>query len=109
MTIVDTHSHAGINWFEPVEMILYQMDLNSVDKTVEIQHNGNYHNHYIIECTRRFPGRFGAVIWVDVTRPDAPETLERLSKEEGVSVFGFTPPSVLRAPIRWPFGERPPS
>ena len=66
MTIVDSHSHAGINWFEPVEMILYQMDQNGVDKTVLIQHNGNYHNRYIIECTRRFPGRFGAVIWVDV-------------------------------------------
>ena len=62
MTIVDSHSHAGINWFEPVEMILYQMDQNGVDKTVLIQHNGNYHNRYIIECTRRFPGRFGAVI-----------------------------------------------
>ncbi len=24
MMIVDTHSHAGINWFEPVEMILHQ-------------------------------------------------------------------------------------
>jgi len=84
MSIVDTHSHAGINWFEPVEVILYQMDLNNIDKTVLIQHNGNYHNQYIIECTRRFPGRFGAVIWVDVTQLDAPEALERLSQEEGV-------------------------
>jgi predicted TIM-barrel fold metal-dependent hydrolase len=39
---------------------------------------------YIIECVKRFPGRFGAVIWVDVEKPDAPDTLERLSKEEGV-------------------------
>ena len=84
MMIVDTHSHAGINWFEPVEMILYQMDQNDVSKTMLIQHAANYHNRYIIESTKRFPGRFGAVIWVDVEKPDAPETLERLSKEEGV-------------------------
>ena len=108
MSIVDSHSHAGINWFEPVEVILYQMDLNNIDKTVLIQHNGNYHNQYIIECTRRFPGRFGAVIWVDVTQPDAPEALERLSQEEGAE-FGSIPPSVLQVPTRWPFGERPPN
>jgi L-fuconolactonase len=82
--IVDTHSHAGINWFEPVEMILYQMDQNQVEQAVLIQHAGNFHNRYIIECTRRFPGRFGAVVWVDVDKPDAPQTLERLSQQEGV-------------------------
>jgi L-fuconolactonase len=84
MMIVDTHAQAGVNWFEPVEMILHQMNLNGVQKTVLIQHGGNYHNRYVIESTKRFPGRFGAVIWVDVEKPDAPETLERLSKEEGV-------------------------
>ena len=31
MTVVDTHTHAGINWFEPVEMLLHQMTLNEVD------------------------------------------------------------------------------
>jgi predicted TIM-barrel fold metal-dependent hydrolase len=51
---------------------------------VLIQHAGNYHNQYIIECVKRFPDRFGAVVWVDVEKPDAPDTLERLSKEEGV-------------------------
>ena len=84
MMIVDTHSHAGINWFEPVEMILHQMNLNGVQKTVLIQHGGNYHNRYIIECVKRYPGRFGAVIWVDVENPQATATLERLAGEEGV-------------------------
>ena len=84
MKIIDTHAHAGVNWYEPTELILHQMNLNGVQRTVFIQHAGNYHNRYIIESTRRFPGRFGAVIWVDVTRPDALQTLERLAKEEGV-------------------------
>ena len=91
MMIVDTHSHSGVNWYEPTELILHQMNLNGVQKTVFIQHAGNYHNRYIIGSTRRFPGRFGAVIWVDVTKPDAPETLERLSKEEGVVGVRFHP------------------
>ena len=84
MIIVDTHSHAGVNWFEPVEMILHQMNLNGVEKTVLIQHAANYHNQYIIECVKRYPGRFGAVVWVDVQDPQAPATLERLASEEGV-------------------------
>ena len=37
MTVVDTHTHAGVNWFEPVEMLLYQMTLNQVDHAVLIQ------------------------------------------------------------------------
>ena len=36
MTVVDTHTHAGINWFEPVEMLLHQMTLNEVDHAVLI-------------------------------------------------------------------------
>lgn len=84
MPIVDTHSHAGVNWFEPVEMILHQMNLNNVQQTALIQHAGNYHNEYLIECVKRFPGRFGAVIWVDVTDPNAPDTLEGLAQEKEV-------------------------
>jgi predicted TIM-barrel fold metal-dependent hydrolase len=50
---------------------------------VLIQHAGNFHNQYIIECVKRFPGRFGAVIWVDVEKPDAPDTLEVRPKSPG--------------------------
>ena len=38
MTIVDTHCHAGVNWFEPVELLLAQMNANGVDKGALIQH-----------------------------------------------------------------------
>lgn len=27
--IIDTHCHAGKNWFEPIDMIIAQMKLNS--------------------------------------------------------------------------------
>ena len=84
MQIVDTHCHAGVNWFEPVEMILHQMNLNGVEQAVLIQHGGNYHNDYLIECVKRYPGRFGAVVWVDVADPNAPADLERLAVQEGV-------------------------
>ena len=35
MTIVDTHCHAGRSWFEPIEMLLTQMNANDVDKAPE--------------------------------------------------------------------------
>ena len=35
MTIVDTHGHAGRSWFEPIEMLLTQMNANDVDKVPE--------------------------------------------------------------------------
>jgi predicted TIM-barrel fold metal-dependent hydrolase len=84
MMIVDTHCHAGVNWFEPVELLLYQMERNNVDKAVLIQYWGMYHNQYLLDCLQRFPGRFAAVVSVDVARPDALTTLEGLAKEAGV-------------------------
>ena len=38
MIIVDTHTHAGTNWFEPVEMLIHQMNLNNVEKCILVQH-----------------------------------------------------------------------
>ncbi len=84
MMVVDTHCHAGTNWFEPVEMLVHQMDMNGVEKAVLIQHVGNFDNRYLVECMRRFPERFVAVVGVDVARPDAADTLERMAREAGV-------------------------
>ena len=69
MTVVDTHTHAGINWFEPVEMLLHQMTLNEVDHAVLIQHGrpeyGTYDHSYLYECVDRFPGKFEIIAIVD--------------------------------------------
>lgn len=35
MTIVDTHCRADRSWFEPIEMLLTQMNANDVDKAPE--------------------------------------------------------------------------
>ena len=45
MTIVDTHCHAGRSWFEPIEMLLTQMNANDVDKAVLIQHGAVSYTH----------------------------------------------------------------
>lgn len=79
MTVVDTHCHTGLSWFEPVESLLFQMETNGVDKAAIIQHRGAYDNSYVFECMRRNPGKFAAVVQVDVSRPDAPTALEKLA------------------------------
>lgn len=86
MPIIDTHCHATPYWFEPVEILLDQMTRNAVDYAVLIQINGVYDNSYLVECLRRFPGRFSGVGIVDVGRPDAPEQLAGLADQgiEGV-------------------------
>ena len=58
--IIDTHCHAGLSWFEPVENLIFQMENNSVNKAVLIQHKGST-NHYLYECLNRFPDRFSIV------------------------------------------------
>ncbi len=84
--IVDTHVHVGTHWYEPVEVLLRQMDANGVAKAVLVQYMGNYDNQYELECARRFPGRFAPVVLVDTARPDAPATLERWAKMGAVGI-----------------------
>ncbi|MBM01318.1 MAG: hypothetical protein CL762_01165 [Chloroflexi bacterium] len=58
--IVDTHCHAGINWFEPLEMLLAQLELNNVQRAVLIQHYGSG-NEYIFDCLKKYPNKLSVV------------------------------------------------
>ena len=78
MMIVDTHVHIGRDHYEPVEMLLAQMELNGVSKTVLVQSTATLDNSYVLECIQRFPGRFSVVCRVDVDDPAAPDTLDSL-------------------------------
>ena len=40
MMIVDTYCHALPHWFEPVEMLLHQMNANGVEKATLVQVRG---------------------------------------------------------------------
>ena len=83
MTIVDSHVHIGLEKYEPVEVLLEQMEQNGVQKALLVQYGGNYDNSYIAECLGSFQGRFSGVAIVDTNQPDAPEKLEYWVKEHG--------------------------
>ena len=95
MRIVDSHCHTSPSWFEPVELLLHQMDSNGVEKAALTQVYGTYDNTYLFECAERFPGRFAVVVLVDTSQPDAIATLERWAAQGAVGVR-------LRASIRSP-------
>jgi L-fuconolactonase len=86
MLIVDTHCHAGLNWFEPVEMLVRQMELNGVEKATLVQHRGTYDNSYLIECAKKHPGKFAVVAIVDVSKADAGKALEGWARKGAVGV-----------------------
>jgi L-fuconolactonase len=73
--VVDTHVHAGLTKYEPVESLVDQMFRHRVDHAVLVQHAGMFDNRYLIECAQRFPGRFAVACLVDVTLPDAADQL----------------------------------
>ena len=84
MIVVDSHCHAGTSWFEPVELLLHQMNANDVQKGVLIQHRGVYDSGYLLESAERFPGRFSVVAIVDASLPDADTALEGWARRGAV-------------------------
>ena len=91
MRIIDTHCHAGHNWFEPVETLLFEMNSNGVSEAVLIQHGGTYGNDYLFECAGRFPGRFKVTVLVDPDDPDQPGTLEKLARRGAAGIRLYPP------------------
>jgi L-fuconolactonase len=84
--IVDTHCHAALGWYEPIEVLLGQMDRNGVELAALIQINGQTDNSYQAACIRRYPDRLRSVVMVDTTSPDAPAELARLVAEGATGI-----------------------
>ena len=79
--IIDTHCHAGINWFAPVEMLVSQMDLYGVAHAVLVQHTGSFDNSYLFACAQRYKGRFKVAALLDVKDTSKMKVLESLHKQ----------------------------
>ncbi len=94
MTIVDTHVHTSSDWYEPIEVILFQMKRNGVDKATLVQsrqlYRGHPDNRYLIECARRFPGQFSPIVMLDTERADAGDVLKQWVKR-GAGGVRLTP------------------
>ena len=86
MIIVDTHVHVALNTYDPVEMLLMQMEYNNVAHTTLVQTSASTDNSYVIECRRRFPHRLAVVCRVDVESPTAQDDLERWHREGASSI-----------------------
>jgi L-fuconolactonase len=102
LPIVDSHCHVSLSWYEPVEVLLFQMERNGVDQAVLIQMAGQYDNSYQNECARRYPGKFAPVVVVDTGRADAADALRRESDAgaSGVRLRPADPPAVWQAASR---------
>ncbi len=97
MPVVDTHCHAGPNWFEPEEVLLFQMERNGVDKAVLVQYRGNWGlNSYTVEAARRHRGKFCAVVLVDTAKPESPRDLQQWARAGVCGVRLLSSPGCLR-------------
>ena len=90
MRVIDTHTHAGLNWFEPIEMLVCEMGLNSVSNAVLIQHGrpeyGHYDHSYLFECISKYPGKFKVIGIVDPSSSNSVEDLCRLKDQGAVGI-----------------------
>ena len=77
-----------------VEYLVQLMDQAGVNRAVIVQPRlYSWDNRYLMDCLRRFPGRFAAMGLVDPRSSDGPDRLGRLVREHG---FGG-----LRLELRW--------
>lgn len=74
--IYDVHIHCSLVYFQPVESLIAEMDRAGVPHGSLTQFFGQYDNEYQFQVQRRFPGRFGNIVHIDGTRPDAPQLLK---------------------------------
>ena len=90
MLIVDTHCHAGRNWFEPIESLEFHMDQNGVDHAILIQHGGTYDNGYLFEEAAKRDGRFKVAVLID---PESDDPFGDLSEcaEQGAAGVRLAP------------------
>ena len=88
--IIDTHCHAGRNWFLPIESLEFEMNQAGVDAAVLIQHGGTYDNNYLFrEATKRH-GRFKVVVMIDPDDSDPLGSMEKLW-EQGAAGIRIAP------------------
>ncbi len=73
-------------WFEPVEPLVLQMDLNGVNRAVLTQALGQFDNTYQEDCLARFPGRFASVVGIDAAHPDAATSVTQAANRGAVGV-----------------------
>jgi len=81
MIIVDTHCHIGLHKYEPVESLLFHMQMSGVNKAVFIQYAGNSDNRYMIDCMAAHPGQFQAAM---IVKPSDDGTAMRQWAEQGI-------------------------
>ena len=84
--IIDTHCHAGQNWFLPIESLEFEMNRAGVDAAVLIQHGGTYDNNYLFQEAAKRGGRFKVVVLVDPKHPDPLGKLEQLAGQGAAGV-----------------------
>jgi len=109
MLIVDTHCHALPHWFEPVEVLLHQMHANGGGESPAGAGAWTVLTmRYLIECVRRFPGRFSPIIIVDTDQPGRSASFRAMGSVKALKVSVSLRPSVRQAnDSAWRSGARP--
>ena len=85
-TAPQTYPRAGKGTTEvgTAELLLTTMEKSGVSKACIVQPiHYLYDNSYIADVMKRYPRTFSAIAIMDRQRPDGPEELERLVKEDG--------------------------
>ncbi|MEX2376127.1 MAG: amidohydrolase family protein [Dehalococcoidia bacterium] len=105
MRLVDAHCHAALNWYEPVELLIAQMDLNDVEFAVLVQTNGMLDLDYQFAAVEKHSDRLVGVSAVRADSDDPASDLQRL-KDRGAKGVRFSARGTTAADLElWQLSE----
>ena len=75
--VIDAYAHCGLEKYRPIEDVRRMRDRLNIERTVLVQHLGEFDNSYIEGIVADDPDHFAGCFVIDTEHDDAPEALAR--------------------------------
>lgn len=99
--LTNAYAHCGLKKYLPIEQVRQAADHAQIERTVLVQHLGEYDNSYIQGIVEAEPDRFAGCFTIDTSAPDAEETLKRWADTQAFRGIRLLAETLVAAPRLW--------
>ena len=91
--VIDAYAHCGLRKYRPIEDVRRMRERLGIERTVLVQHLGEFDNSYIEGIVAEGPGHFAGCFVIDTEAEDASEELARWAERKvfrGIRMLAHT-------------------